>query len=73
MIECKTLKITTIPNDICTKLLQTNLCIMYQNAPYYFVLSLKNKEGTIQEQIEEEEIIGRKHEGRKIPRQIRRL
>ena len=66
------LKITRVPNDICTKVLQTNLCIMYQNALVLLWALLKNKEG-IQEQIEEEEIIGRKHEGRKIPRQICRL
>ena len=45
---------------------------MYQNALVLLCALLKNKEG-IQEQIEEEEIIGRKHEGRKIPRQICRL
>ena len=67
------LKITRVPNDICTKVLQTNLCIMYQNALVSQYALSKTLRRNIQKQIEEEEIIGRKHEGRKIPRQICRL
>ena len=46
---------------------------MYQNALVSQYALSKTQRRNIQKQIEEEEIIGRKHEGRKIPRQICRL